>query len=130
MSAALSAERIQQILEFDNDQRLRYLVKQVVEHQEVWILCDEHGSVMLNSEDEDCVPVWPNREFAESWCDEEWQDCHPKAIPLKQWMSRWIPGLEEDQLAVAVFPSDQEDGVVLYPEELEYELRQQQKKMR
>ncbi len=24
---------------------------------EVWILTDEHGCVMLNTEDEDCVPV-------------------------------------------------------------------------
>ena len=30
---------------------------------------------MLNSEEEDCVPVWPNEEFALQWATGEWSEC-------------------------------------------------------
>ena len=55
----------------------------------------------------------------------------PKAcIALKVWQSRWTPGLEDDQLAVVIFPKTNEDGLVITPDELDFELSQQQQKLR
>lgn len=75
MAKTLTPERIAEILKFDVDQRYKYLVKEVVENREIWILIDEHGCVMLNTEDEDCVPVWPNEAFAQEWATGEWEHC-------------------------------------------------------
>jgi len=80
---SLSQDNIDKIERYTPEERLRYLVKEVVSHKQIWILTDEDGCVMLNSEDEDCAPVWPNQEFAQSWATGEWQDCEPKAISLK-----------------------------------------------
>ncbi len=77
---------------------------------------------MLTSDDEDCVPIWPSQEFAESWATGDWQECKPEAISLNKWRSRWTTGLEQDQLAVAVFPNDTEEGLILYPDEFDFEL--------
>jgi hypothetical protein len=122
----LESEKIKQILQMDDAQRAAYFINEVVSQNQLWILTDEHGCVMLNTEEEDCVPVWPNQEFAKAWATDEWQSCQPEAISLNKWFSRWSHGLAEDELALVVFPSQDEQGLVYYPDELEHELKQKQ----
>ena len=132
---ALTEQEIQQYLSQDAEQRFDHLVKRVVETGEIWILTDQYGSVMLNTDDEECVPIWPDAEFAGLWQTGEWAECEPMAISLKQWNFRWTPGLEEDGFAVVVFPlpsagHDEEDGLVVWPEELDMMLTKEVKKSR
>ena len=122
----LEPEKVKQILQMDDAQRAVYFVNETVTQNQLWILTDEHGCVMLNTEDEDCVPVWPNEEFAQAWATEQWQDCRPEAISLNKWFSRWTHGLADDELAIVVFPSQDGQGLVYYPDELEHELKQKQ----
>ncbi|MCV6609442.1 MAG: DUF2750 domain-containing protein [Amphritea sp.] len=127
----LEQDQIEALMAYDSEQRFDYLISRVVEIGEIWILTDDHGSVMLNTDDEDCVPIWPDRCFAERWATGEWSDCEPMAIPLKQWNFRWTPGLDEDELAVVVFPLPQdgeEDGLVVWPEELDMMLTKEVKR--
>lgn len=116
-------QNISEVLNMSVEKRYAYLLKEVSLAQQVWILADEHGCLMLNSEDEDCVPVWPAREFAQYWATGDWAECVPKAIPLKDWLSRWTNGLEGDEVNVAVFPNPDEDGLILTPDEFDADLR-------
>jgi hypothetical protein len=127
MAQTLDEQLIKQVLNYDDAQRASYFLKEVVANNEIWILKDEHGCVMLNTEDEDCVPVWPNETFAQAWATDEWQECQAEAIALDVWFSRWSHGLADDELALVVFPSQSEQGLVFYPEELEQELKNKQK---
>ena len=128
MAIALEQNEITRILQLDDQQRATYLLKEVVKQNEIWILKDEHGCVMLNTEDEDCVPVWPNQEFAQAWATEEWKECQAESISLNKWFSRWSTGLADDELALVLFPSQAEQGLVFYPEELEQELKKKSAK--
>nr|WP_235869828.1 DUF2750 domain-containing protein [Veronia nyctiphanis] len=112
----------------DAERRYSYLRKEVVANREIWILVDDHGCVMLNTEDEDCVPVWPNREFAEMWANGEWEECRAESIALNKWHSRWTMGLEDDELAIVVFPNTENDGLILYPDEFDQDLKKQARK--
>ncbi len=111
------------INQYDQEQRFNYCLKEIVANQQVWILKDEHGCVMLNTEEEECVPVWPHREFAQAWATGEWAECEPESIGLNKWFSRWTQGLEQDDLSVVVFPNDNEEGVILFPDEFDFELK-------
>lgn len=130
MTTPLDDAKIAEIQAFDAEKRYKYLVKEVITNREIWILVDEHGCVMLNTEDEDCVPVWPNKEFAEAWATGDWAECRAESISLNKWHSRWTHGLEDDELAVVIFPNQDEDGLVVFPDELDFELKQQAKKQR
>ncbi|HIF9324829.1 TPA: DUF2750 domain-containing protein [Photobacterium damselae] len=130
MTTPLDDAKIAEIQAFDAEKRYKYLAKEVVANREIWILVDEHGCVMLNTEDEDCVPVWPNKEFAEAWATGDWAECKAESISLNKWHSRWTHGLEDDELAVVIFPNQDEDGLVVFPDELDFELKQQVKKQR
>ncbi|OEE75397.1 DUF2750 domain-containing protein [Vibrio genomosp. F6] len=125
MSKSLDASQIDAINKYDEEKRFKYCVKEIVENREVWILTDEHGCVMLNTEEEDCVPVWPNQEFAQAWATGEWEACKAEAISLNKWHSRWTVGLEDDELVVVVFPNEKEEGVILFPDEFDFELKKQ-----
>ena len=116
------------ILGLGAKKRLAYMYETVQQFKQVWILNDDDGCVMLTNEDDDCVPVWPTREFAHAWATGEWQGCTPKAIPTNDWFSRWTPGLEEDDLLVAVFPTEEDDGTILFPDEFERQLKAPKKK--
>lgn len=116
-------DNLHKIVNLNDENRVTYFLKEVRENQTIWILTDEHGCVMLNTEDEDCVPVWPSKETAELWINGEWNTCKAEAIGLNKWYSRWTQGLLDDELAIVVFPNTNEQGVVLYPDELEDELR-------
>lgn len=126
---ALDANQIAEIAAYDEEKRMQYSIKTMVAERQIWILTDEHGCVMLNTEDEDCVPVWPNEEFATQWATGDWQECKAEAISLNKWHSRWTHGLADDELAVVVFPNQQEEGVVLFPDEFDFELKKQAQKL-
>ena len=126
----LTPERIATIEKFDEQKRFNYLLEEVIKHREVWLLVDEYGCMMLNTDDEDCVPVWPNKEFAENWITDDWQACKAEAISLNKWQSRWTQGLAEDELSIVVFPNQAEEGLVLFPDEFDFELTKQAKKMK
>lgn len=128
MSTALTQALQNEIQQYDIEKRFQYLIKEVVSNNEIWILTDEHGCVMLNTADEDCVPVWPNQEFAQAWATGEWQACKAEAISLNKWHSRWTTGLEDDELALVIFPNQNEEGEVVYPDEFDTELKKQAKK--
>lgn len=130
MTDKLDEKAIATIQNYDSSQRFSYLLKTVIENRKIWILTDEHGCVMLNTDDEDCVPIWPNAEFAQSWATGEWEHCKAESISIAKWQSRWTNGLLDDELALAVFPNLDEDGLVLAPDEFDYELNQLLKKKR
>lgn len=130
-ASALTDQLINEIEHYDDEKRLSYLLKEVIAQQEIWLLTDEHGCMMLNTEDEDCVPVWPNKEFAQRWATGDWKDCQPTPISLSKWYSRWSVGLADDDLAIVVFPiqdSQTSQGIVLFPEEFEASLRKKSNK--
>ncbi len=129
ISSSITIERVKEIQSWNQDKRMKYLLMQMLEQKQVWILTDEHGAVMLTTEDADCIPVWPHQEFAEQWATGDWAGFEAKAISLKDWRNKWTRGLEDDELEVVVFPMPDEDGILVSPEELAYELEQQERKV-
>ena len=117
------------ISKYNEEQLYAYFISEVVSEGQIWILVDEYGSVMLNTEDEDCVPVWPSLEMAQTWATAEWDNCKAEAISLDKWHKRWTGGLEDDGFAVVICPLEDREGLVIYPEDLEKALQKRQRKV-
>lgn len=127
MTQAIDAKQRQTIGNFDEHKRFTYLLEQAVLNNQLWLLIDEHGCMMLNTDDEDCVPVWPNEEFALLWATGEWENCKATTVSLNKWFSCWTTGLSDDELSIVAFPNQAQEGLVLYPDEFEFELKTKQK---
>jgi hypothetical protein len=114
----------------DPSERFNLFFKTAVIELKIWLLIDEHGSVLLTADDEECVPVWPSEELALQWATDEWEGFTAEPISLAKWKSRWTHGLEDDELSIIVFPDQQGEGIVLYPDEFEQELKKRELKHR
>lgn len=117
------------ILSQNAEQRFHYLISAVCEYECVWVLTDEHGCMMLNSEDEDCLPVWPSEQYAQAWATGEWQQCQATAIELSIWQSKWTKGLTEDALMLVVFPNEQQEGWIIDPQYFQEAITKKQQKL-
>lgn len=98
------------------DDRQRYLLRAAEASAQLWILCDDEGFVMMQSDQERCVPVWPEAALAEAWATGDWADCAPFAVDVGTWHERWTRGLTDDGIQVALFPAEDDDVVVLTPD--------------
>ena len=119
MSFELTEQQFRYVSHLTADQRYDYFVSTVSDWQQVWSLHGKGGWVVVSSTDgEECFPVWPHPDYAAAWATGDWADCRPEAIPLDVWLERWTPGMEQDGTLLAVFPNEEEEGVVVSPGEL------------
>ncbi|WP_371185251.1 DUF2750 domain-containing protein [Thalassotalea maritima] len=102
-------------LNLTDTQRYELFMQQLMTEREAWILTDEHGAVMLTEEGEDLVPFWPTKETAQGWATDEWDHCQPLKLTLDEIQQRWLPGMEEDDLCLIIFPNQNLTGQLLYP---------------
>ena len=121
------SQTLNQVLQMSADKRYTYLLNEVREHQQLWILTDEDGCVILTTEDEDCVPIWPAQEFAQYWATGDWAQCVPKAISLADWLNKWTTGLQGDDVNIAVFPNPEEEGLIVMPDDFDADMRKKQR---
>ncbi|UAL42765.1 DUF2750 domain-containing protein [Shewanella inventionis] len=112
------AKSVSELMNLTPEGRYDYMVEQVKAEQTIWTLQDQDGCVMLTTEDEDCIPMWPSEETAALWAVDEWNECEPLAIPLSEFQERWVSGMEDDDLFIAVFPVQEDLGVVVPPYEV------------
>ncbi|MBT1063946.1 DUF2750 domain-containing protein [Bowmanella sp. Y26] len=122
MSAQANPDSKYDILAQTPEQRHKYLLKRLQETQEIWTLVDDDGAMILTTDEEDCIPIWPDAEFAKDWINGDWSHCQPHKITLSDWQHKWLPGLEEDEIQIVSFPVPGEDGLVSAPWEMAEEL--------
>lgn len=123
MSFELTATERDKTLALSNYQRYQYFIEMVTELGEIWSLANDEGWVTLSTEGDNCLPIWPHADFAAQWATADWSDCKPKAISLDIWLKRWTKGLKGDETLLVVFPNLEEEALLVDPEELEDDLR-------
>ena len=126
MSYTLSAGDFRDVAGRSADERYDYLLDTMVSEGRVWILSSDKGMVMMSSEGEQCLPVWPHPDFAADWATGDWADCSPEAVDIQSWRERWLPGMEADGVVLAVFPTTDEETVVIAPPEMQELLQARQ----
>ncbi|MEL0638739.1 DUF2750 domain-containing protein [Marinomonas sp. TI.3.20] len=118
MTTELSMDERVQLLVAPDSERLVYFVEKVKESQTVWSLSNEDGFVMVETDEGDCVMVWPDAEFASQWAVEDWDDCEPVAVELETFLTGWLPSLAIDNITIAVFPNIEDEGKLSSADEL------------
>ncbi|MCZ2722727.1 DUF2750 domain-containing protein [Marinomonas sp. 15G1-11] len=122
MSQELSVDQRVMLLASPDDERLSYFLEQVKSSSQLWSLSNEQGFVMVETDEGDCVMVWPDAEFAAQWAVDDWDDCEPVLIDLATFKSTWLPSLITDEVSIAVFPNIEDEGKLLTATELSEQL--------
>jgi len=118
MSISLTPEQVESAFALSADERYDFFLAMVAENSVVYTLKDEQGCLLVSSDDESCLPVWPDEALATACAQNEWSEFEPLAISLDDWLSKWVPGMTGDGHLVAVFPNLNTESVIVTPEEL------------
>ena len=94
--------------------RFRHFVGRVADWQQVWSLKEESGWVSAADDQGNIIfPVWPHPDYAAACAVGHWSGSSPTSIEVHEFLERWLPGLDKDGLAVAVFPTPTKGGVIM-----------------
>jgi len=118
MSNTLTPTQVQTFNQLSADERYDAFIKAVTEGGPVWSLSSDEGWAIISDEDTEYLPVWPNSELANTWATDGYADCAPKAIEKIDWIEKWLPGMIEDGLQIAVCPDIEGEGIVISAEEV------------
>ena len=118
MSYELSDTERNAAVQLNADYRYDHFISKVAQHQQLWTLKDEKGLLLLESEGDVCLPLWPHARYAQDWIQGDLAGYAPQSITLAVFLERWAEGLEQDQIAVAVFPLPDAAGIVEEASEL------------
>ncbi|MFM2475884.1 DUF2750 domain-containing protein [Celerinatantimonas sp. MCCC 1A17872] len=105
---------------YDQSSEVRYqlTLAAIRRNQTLWTLKDDQGCIMVSSDEEQCLPIWPDEATATAWATEEHAHCEPLAIELDAFLERWVSGMSEDGYFVAVGPSLDAESLVEHPQDL------------
>ncbi len=118
MTNELTTQQIDALSSLTAEQRYDDFITRAVAEKEVWSLCSDEGWAVISDDGEEYLPVWPVAELAASWATDGYSDCQPKSIALQAWLEKWLPGMIEDGLQLAVCPDIEGEGVVISAQEL------------
>ena len=126
MSYTLNEKHMSNVLALPAQEKLEYFIGRVVDWEEVWGLKDDSGwASSTDNAGVMSIPFWPHLKFAKLCNSDLWKGNIPTPISLIDFMSKWLPGLNNDGLKVAVFPTPSGKSIQLEPsvllEQLELE---------
>ena len=126
MTKSVSDKEYEGVTSLPAPERYSHFVRQVADFGEVWSLRSDDGWVATADDaGQSAFPVWPHRRYAEAFATDAWAEAAAAAIPLDAWLERWLPGIAGDGRLVAVFPVAPARGVMVTPERLQADLRQE-----
>ena len=121
----MSNTQLEELMQLDCESRYDYFLGEVADERSVWILVNANNEFLkIYAEDEgfEYLPVWPSAELAEHYSKND-DALTAKNIPLPEFLKKWVPGLQRDQLEVGVFPSNDGSVWVIEAHELQRDIQ-------
>lgn len=126
----IKSREIESVVKLTAPERYTYFIKKAADLEEIWSLKNKEGWVLASdSEGHEIVPVWSHAEYAKLCTNNNWRDCSPEVINLRDWIDKWIPGMTKDNRKIAVFPTIVINAVVVEPGKLLDDLNAELSKM-
>lgn len=115
-----------EIIKLNCEERYEIFLDMVAEERELWILINaEKQFLKIYSQDDNIefLPIWPHSDFTRVYCQDAQEKLSPKCISVPEFFSKWVPGLERDDLKVGVFPNSGADVWIMEPSEVKSDLQ-------
>ena len=110
------------------NERYDYFIRKIADFEEVWGLFNDGWAMIEDSTGKRGIPFWPEEDFAKLCSKNEWCAYSPKKIELDAFIDKWIPGMKNDGLSLAIFQTPENKGIFVESDlilsDLENELEQ------
>ena len=118
--------KIENIRLLSGEDKYDYFIRKVADFEEVWSLYDNGWALLGDGNGTELIPFWPEEAFAKLCATNQWQDYKPRSIDMDSFLTKWLPGMEQEGKNVSVFYLSKEDkGIIKVPGDLTADLRQE-----
>ncbi|QIL78373.1 DUF2750 domain-containing protein [Hymenobacter sp. HDW8] len=118
----MNTHKLQNILNLPAQERYGYFIRKAVDFEAVWLVKDKEGVVMLGDDSgSQCLPVWPEKAFAEQHITGDWESYLVEEMRLEDFLD-WLEELQEERIHIAAFPKEDLQGVVVEAQEMKSHL--------
>lgn len=103
-------------------------VSDVITHKKVWGLKIEDNWAVCKSEafkDAEVLVFWSDKNLADACATDDWHDYKPVLVDTAEFLVDWLPGMQEEGIAVGTNWSTDLDGIEMDPVSLALELVQE-----
>nr|WP_289781124.1 DUF2750 domain-containing protein [Pectobacterium versatile] len=107
-------KKIENIYRLDSQERCDYFIRKITDFEMVWGLFNEGWATAISGQ-KMAIPFWPEESFATLCANDEWAGFTAKAIELNEFLSRWLPGMQNDGRICQIFPIPSEHGFFIPP---------------
>lgn len=121
----MDAKEFEAVLKLPGSKRYEYFIKKVADSEELWGLYNDGWAMVADDNGKEMIPFWPKKEFAEACCSNDWKDYTPEPIDLNEFIDCWLVDMGNSGLLAAVFYTKDDRGVVLEPEKLLENLKEE-----
>lgn len=119
MPYKMNPQQFKSVLALSSADRSSHFVGKVADWEELWGVRDQEGwLVPITSEELEYFPVWPHPEYAQKIADEHFPGHTATRISINEFLSKWLPTFNTDNVKVAVFPNKEWVFWVMEPEDL------------
>lgn len=118
MSYKINQKEIESVLSLSNVDRFYHCVARAVDWEEIWSLRNESGWATVESEDRTCIPFWPHPSYAKLFAKGDWDGYEASPITLSNFVQDWLPGMQNDDVFLAVFPNLEYEGIIVNAEKV------------
>ena len=117
------------IQDMSDSDRFAFLINKITEHKEVWLLEAEDASFAMfeDNEGRSFIPVWPEKEFAEQFSNDDWDGYVAERMGLGEFLE-WMQELKEDEILIGAFPYLDQKALAVDPIDMKNQILQAAKK--
>jgi len=117
------------IQDMSDSDRFAFLINNIIEHKEVWLLEAEDASFAMfeDNEGRSFIPIWPGKEFAEQFANDDWDGYVAERMGLGEFLE-WMQELKEDEIMIGAFPYLDQKAMAVDPIDMKNQILQAGKK--
>ncbi|CEH33436.1 DUF2750 domain-containing protein [Romboutsia lituseburensis] len=99
------------VLQMSESDKYRYFNTTVAYYEELWGLYDD-GWATIEGDEGVTIPLWPDKQYADICAKGDWETYTAKRIDLYEFLNKWVPEMEKDNIKPAVFWVNEEAVIV------------------
>ena len=126
MPYQINPAQFKNVIALPAKERYDHFMSKICDWEELWSLKNKDGFVTYgDNEGNEGIPFWPHPDYSSAVAKGIWEDCNPEGIDLENFTNKWLPGMKEDSTMAVVFPTPDEKGIMVKPEDLLADIQQE-----
>lgn len=110
-------QQVDAFFRLQSNARYDEFVKHCKKSQDVWVLQDDQGCLIVELGNEKVLPIWNDASLAEKWKGKEHDGFSSSVITYDNFASKWLPGMTRDGFKLGIAPNLAGEGIVVSTEE-------------